>query len=61
MLVGTAIAVSTGRIADPTRTMLPYLGRNCDSVKVVIVLICLAIYGIKPIVAVVRYKVTGTI
>ena len=33
MLVGTAIAVSTGRIADPTRTILPYLGRNCDSVK----------------------------
>ena len=26
MLVGTAIAVSTGRI-------LPHLGRNCDSVK----------------------------
>ena len=39
MLVGTAIAVSTGRIADPTRTILPYLGRNCDSVKAVIVLI----------------------
>ena len=40
MLVGTASAVSTGRIADPTRTILPYLGRNCDSVKAVIVLIC---------------------
>ena len=35
MLVGTAIAVSTGRIADPTRTILPYLGRNRDSVKAV--------------------------
>ena len=45
MLVGTAIAVSTGRITDPTRTILPYLGRNCDSVKAVIVLIYLAIYG----------------
>ena len=44
MLVEIAIAVSTGRIADPTRTILPYLGRNCDSVKAVIVLICLAIY-----------------
>ena len=45
MLVGTAIAVSTGRIADSTRTILPYLGRNCDLVKAVIVLTCLAIYG----------------
>ena len=45
MLVGTEIAVSTGRIADPTRTTLPYLGRICDSVKAVIVLIYLAIYG----------------
>ena len=45
MLVGSAIAVSTSRIADPTRTILPYLGRNCDSVKAVIVLICSTIYG----------------